>query len=70
MVELVYARPAAEGVELCIQDSIGYRVYPLPHDKAFRLARQIMDMVTFPADTADQDTAIYETSLGWIDGHD
>jgi len=69
MVDLIYARPGAKGVELCIQDSIGYRVYPLPHDKAFRLARQIMDMVTFPA-TTDNDTIIYETSLGRIDGHD
>tara|TARA_X000001382_G_scaffold125834_1_gene111788 strand:+ start:1226 stop:1438 length:213 start_codon:yes stop_codon:yes gene_type:complete len=70
MVDLIYARPGAKGVELCIQDSIGYRVYPLPHDKAFRLARQIMDMVTFPAATTDNDTVIYESNLGWIDGHD
>ena len=75
-VNLIYARPGVDCIELCIQDSMGYKVYPLPYSRALILAKQVLNLVTWPSSSLqfdenyDDDTVIYESNVGWIDGHD
>lgn len=47
LVELLYARPGDECVEVCVQDDAGYRIHSLPYTRALNLARSILNLVKF-----------------------
>lgn len=46
-VELLYARPGEECVEVCVQDSAGYRIHTLNYARALNFARSILNLVKF-----------------------
>ena len=46
-VELFYARPAVGGIEICVQDDLGYRIHFISYEKAFHLGREIIDLVVY-----------------------
>jgi hypothetical protein len=50
LVPLFYARPATDGIEICIQDAAGYRVHFMSYERAFRLAVSILSRVKFRPD--------------------
>ena len=47
VVELFYARPAPNGIEICVQDDAGYRVHFLSHTQALHLGQSIISLIEF-----------------------
>ena len=47
LVELFYARPAPNGIEICVQDDAGYRVHFLSHTQALHLGQSIISLIEF-----------------------
>jgi hypothetical protein len=44
-VELFYARPAVNGIDICIQDDAGFRVHFLSHSQALHLGQSIISLI-------------------------
>jgi hypothetical protein len=47
VTDLLYARPGHNGIEICVQENGCFRVLLINNDKAFHLAKSILDLVDF-----------------------